>query len=58
MFISKDRRIVYYNMLTNCRTRVVSAPKESALSDFAVVDPKAKSLVVTCFDEGLYMLSE
>jgi WD40 repeat protein len=58
IFVSRDRSVTFYNILTNNKTRVLKAENETAFSDFAVLGSSNKSIVLSGFDDNLYMFNE
>lgn len=58
IFVSRDRSVTFYNLLTNIRTRVLKAANETAFSDFAMLGSSSKSIVLSGFDDNLYMYNE
>lgn len=58
IFVSRDRTVTFYNILTNNKTRVMKAENETAFSDFAVLGSSSKSIVLSGFDDNLYVYNE
>ena len=55
LFLSKERNIIFYNIITNLKTKIVKTANQTALSDFIVLDSKDKTLLMSGFDNNLYI---
>ena len=55
LFLSKERNIIFYNMVTNQRTKIIKTKNQIALSDFILLDSKNKILLMSGFDNNLYI---
>lgn len=53
-FISRERALVLYNILTNKKVRHVTAESVVSFSDFAVLSVAGKQLLLTGFDNQVY----
>lgn len=57
IFLSKERAVVYYNIVSNTITRRVESEEKVAFSEFVVLHGTSKELLLAGFDGFLYKTS-
>lgn len=57
IFLSKERAVVYYNIINNTVTRKVESEDKVAFSEFVVLHGTSKELLIAGFDGYLYKTS-
>ena len=55
IFLSKERKAIFYNIMTNNITRRVESIDKTAFSEFVVLHGAKKSLLLAGFDNKLYL---
>ena len=55
IFLSKERKIAFYNIMTNNIVRSVESQDRTAFSEFVVINGVKKSLLIAGFDHKLYL---
>lgn len=54
IFISRDRTVVFYNILTDKKSKEIKSTNEVTFSDFAVLSANKKQIILTGFDNVIY----
>lgn len=55
LFLSRERELVFYNFATNQKNKIVKSNNDIAFSDFVVLNSKNKDLLLSGFDDKLYI---
>lgn len=55
LFLSKERELIFYNIQSNQKNKIVKSENDVTFSDFVILDGKNKDILLSGFDEFLYV---